>query len=292
MRKKHILTAVLLTLFVVALLQIDRQNLIGSLRQIPLWLILLLCALQVVTQLLVNLQWHRILKLSGSQLSFKSMFYIHSQGAVMDAITPGVKFGGEVTRAVQISRIGNLPMEQAAAAVAMQKLFSISALFFVLLFAARQYIFAVAALFLLAFVGLFIARKWKKVQDFLSALREQIKNAAKNKKAFAALLLLSLFIWLLYPAKMYILAVQFYPAANMFYIAGITFAAYMVAMLPIFPGGVGGFEGTMSGLLVAAGYAINDAAIITILFRFITFWFVLLLGLTFIGFCKVRRKLC
>jgi len=292
MNKKYILMATLLLLLVFALLQIDRQSLIGSLRQIPLWLILLLCSLQILTQLLVNLQWHRILKLSGSSLSFKDMFYINSQGAVMDAITPGVKFGGEVTRVVQLSRMGNIPREQAAAVIAMQKMLSIGALVFVLMFAARQYIFAIAALILLVCIGLFFARKWKRMRAFLSALRKQIKNTAKNKKAFVALFGLSLFIWLLYPAKMYIVAMQFYPTANMFYIVGITFAAYMVAMLPIFPGGVGGFEGTMSGLLIAAGYAINDAAVITILFRFITFWFVLLFSLAFIGFCKARRKLC
>jgi len=75
--------------------------------------------------------------------------------------------------------------------------------------------------------------------------------------------------------------VQFMPEVSLAYIAAITFAAYMVAMLPIFPGGLGGFEATMAGLLVAIGFAVSDAAVVTIVFRFITFWLVMLLSLAY-----------
>jgi uncharacterized protein (TIRG00374 family) len=127
----------------------------------------------------------------------------------------------------------------------------------------------------------------RRVRNFLIVLAEHLSSVRKQKKAFAALVLLSYVIWLLYPVKMFIITMQFAPSISLFYVSAIAFVAYMVAMLPIFPGGLGGFEGTMTGLLLIAGFAINDAAVITVLFRFVTFWFVLLLSLMYVGFHKL-----
>ena len=43
----------------------------------------------------------------------------------------------------------------------------------------------------------------------------------------------------------------------------------------------------MSGILTAYGLLLNQAVAVTIIFRFITFWFVLLLSLMIIGIYKV-----
>jgi len=102
-------------------------------------------------------------------------------------------------------------------------------------------------------------------------------------------ILLALFIWSMYLVKMYLLVVQFSPDTHVLSVGAVAFASYMVAMLPIFPGGLGGFEGTMSGLLLAMGFVRSDALVITVLFRFITFWFVMLLSLIFIGFYKLKN---
>jgi uncharacterized membrane protein YbhN (UPF0104 family) len=290
---------ILAALLVIALLQLDRNALIYSISQIPLWLLILMLALQVVTQILVNLQWYAIARLGGlNGLSFWKLFYINSQGAIVDAITPGVKIGGEITRAVQISRVGDLPAEEAAAVVAMQKLFSLSALFIILIvvsgsmpFSPLWIIPAIALLFAIIFI---LSKKIQKLQNFLlnmaAAFKNQIKNIRKNPVKWALLALLSLAIWVFYPIKMYIIAIQFAPDLSLANAAAITFAAYMVAMLPIFPGGLGGFEATMSGLLVATGLILSDAAIITIFFRFATFWFIIPLSLGFIGFNKIRNQ--
>jgi len=320
MNKKRIAVAILIVLLSITLLQIDRESLIYSLRKIPVWLIILLGILQIITQLLLNLQWYCISRLAKSPLTFKKMLYINCQGAVVDGIALGVKFGGEVTRALQISRIGKLPSDQSAAIVAMQKMFSLSALFIILVFVVgylvgqvpflqagflQFIIYCILSLFLAVFVGIFSMpdtilrllqkrtpqRLWDcKVHCFMLTLLEQVKGVRKNKLALIMLFLLSLFIWLLYPVKMYILATYFYPSIHVIYIGAITFAAYMVAMLPIFPGGLGGFEGAMSGLLVSVGYAISDAATMTIIFRFITFWFVMLMSMLFIALCKARNN--
>jgi len=321
MSKKRITIAILVGLLLFVLLQIDRESLLYSIRQIPFWLIILLGILQIITQLLLNLQWYCISQLAKSPLTFRQMLYINCQGSVIDGITPGVKFGGEVTRAVQISRIGKLPGEQSAAIVATQKIFSLSTLFIILMFVIWylagqvpfmqtryfQFItYGVLLLFLVVFVCVFIIpdamikflqkrtpqRLWiRKMYRFMFTLLKQIKSVRKNKTALISLFLLSLLIWLLYPVKMYILAAHFYPANHAVYIGALTFAAYTVAMLPIFPGGLGGFEGTMSALLVSMGYTISDAATMTIAFRFITFWFVMLISLAFIAICRVNKNI-
>jgi len=313
-------TALLVPLLLFALSRLDAQSLLLSIRQIPLWLAALLIGLQIVSQLLVNLQWHQIAKFTDADVSFGNMFYINCQGAVMDSITPGVKVGGEVTRAVQISRRGNCSGEQAVAVVALQKLFSLSAFFFINLFTVgyligrvpllqiryiQFFVYGILLFFLLMFAVIFIAPQrvkaylqtrenprflWvRRARGFLFTLLDQVISIRGNTKAWIMLSLLSFFIWLLYPVKMYLLAVQFFPYAHTVYIGAVTFASYMVAMLPIFPGGLGGFEGTMSGLLLAMGFVASDAVVVTVLFRFVTFWFVMLFSVGFIGWCKVAK---
>jgi len=285
-------------------------------------MVLLLLGLQIVSQVLVNIQWYQIAKFAGTGISFGGMFYINCHGAVVDSITPGVKIGGEITRAVQIKRMGKCSGEQAAAVVALQKMFSLGAFFFVNLFTVGYFVGGVALLqashtlffvygilllFLLMFAGIFIAPRrtkaylqarenphfsWmRRVRGFLLALLDQAVLIRKNRKAWIMLALLSLLIWLLYPAKMYLLAVQIVPDAHAGYMGAITFASYTVAMLPIFPGGLGGLEGTMSSLLLAIGFAISDAVVVTVLFRFVTFWFVMLFSLGFIAAHKTIRML-
>ncbi|MCL2574043.1 MAG: flippase-like domain-containing protein [Defluviitaleaceae bacterium] len=301
--KRLIPIAVIATFLIIALMQIDRESLLCSISQIPLWLALSLFTIQIISQLLVNAQWHKIAKTSDISMSFRDMLYVNCQGAIMDAITPGVKIGGEITRAVQLSRKTGCKGEQAAAVVAVQKLFSISALCAALLLIAG---WLLALPFLVLLVSIFFvphriklyiqSRKeprhvWsRKLRGFFIAALDQIMSIRDNKKAWSMLLPLSLLIWLLYPAKMYLLVIQFYPDAQILQIATIAFAAYMVAMLPIFPGGLGGFEATMTGLLVALGMAVSNAAVITIFLRFLTFWFVMLTSLIFVTIYKLLAK--
>jgi len=237
----------------------------------------------------------------------------------MDSITPGVKIGGEITRSVQISRTANCSGEQAATVTAMQKVFSMSAFFLISAFAAgysignvpflgtryvQFFIYGIVIMFLLLLACLFFMPQrikiylqtkekprplWQlRVRSFSLALLDQIISIRKNAKTCVMLFLLSNLIWLLYPVKMYLLAIQFFPAVNIVFIGAVTFVSYMVAMLPIFPGGLGGFEGTMSGLFLTMGFMQSDALVITVVFRFVTFWFVMLFSMGFIGFYKIR----
>ena len=316
---KVLLGLLIILLLFLTLSRFDGWDLLHSIKQIPLWSLPLLLCLQLISQLLVNLQWYKIAKFANASITFRDMFYINSQGAVVDSITPGVKFGGEVTRGVQISRIGNCSGGQAAAVVAVQKLFSLSAFVLISLFAVSRIIvfspfleaahlqflvYGILAIFLLLFACFFfmpqrmkaylLVRKnprfsWAlRVKNFFLTMLDQVISIRKDSKTCLMLFLLSFLIWLIYPLKMYLLAVQVFPGVNIIYIGAVTFVSYMVAMLPIFPGGLGGFEGAMTGLLLVMGFTQSDAFVITILFRFVTFWFVMLLSAAFIVFYKLR----
>ena len=312
MKKKYLIAALIL-MFLFALSQFDGQGLLNSITKIPISVVILLLAFQIVSQLLVNFQWYKIAAFTGMSLSFDKMFYINCQGSVVDSITPGVKVGGEVTRAVQISRICDCSGEDAAAVVALQKLFSMSTFFFINLFAVGYLIgnvqlfqarfvqlsvYALLILFLALFFFVFLMPnrikiylqtrtnprfpKMLRVKNFFLVLLEHVGALRKNTGSWVVLLLLAFMIWLIYPLKMYFLVIHIHPGANPVFIGAVTFISYMVAMIPIFPGGLGGFEATMSGLLLAIGFIRSDALIVTIVFRFVTFWFVMLLSLVYI----------
>ncbi|MCL2217215.1 MAG: flippase-like domain-containing protein [Defluviitaleaceae bacterium] len=316
---RWLFAAVIVLLLILALRRFDGESVLYSLRQIPLWLVAVLVGLQVVTQLLVNALWFQVARLAGVSVSFRQMFYVNCQGAVMDSITPGVKFGGEITRAVQISRVADCSGEQAATVVALQKLFSLSCLFFILLFATgfllgempvlghfRFLLYGTLVLLLSLFICALLmprplrnflekrkpsARAWiDRGRGFLLTLLEQLTAIRKDVKKMTMLLILSFIIWLLYPVKLLLITMPFTTDASAIYIGAAGYMAYMVAMLPIFPGGLGGFEATLSGLLTAFGFALNDAAVVTVLFRFITFWLVMLGSLGFLGIQAALKR--
>lgn len=279
--------------------QFDFSTLLHSLGRLSVGWIIVLIGLQVLTMLLVNLQWHKIASSFTSTISFWDMFYINCQGAVMDSITPGVKIGGEITRAVKIKKLLGFPhgissrsitaksitaksiSAQSASIVAIQKMFSISTLIFINLFA-LGYLFSVP--FFIYFIMIIFLIVFLYLLFFPNRILPDAGLLTKNTKM--SLLLLSLAIWLLYPVKMYLLTVQIAgPSVSLIYVGSVAFVAYVVAMIPIFPGGLGGFEGTMTLLLLAANFLPPDALVITLLFRFFTFWLVMLFSAGFIMFC-------
>ena len=295
MIKKIAVGLVISVLLVVAIFHLDVDLLVESLLSLSPWVLVLLFALQIITQLLINLQWYLIAKASGSPIAYRDMVYIHSQGSIVDAITPGVKIGGEMTRGVLLAKIGQYTPSQAGAVVAVQKIISILAMAVVMLLLASHVVAWVAVALLAPFIiapgpirRYVMGRQAPKhplcgkVRGFFIMLLHQLMGVKANKKICLLLWGISICIWALYPIKSYVLVLQFYPDAHFIYIAGITFGAYMVAMLPIFPGGVGGFEGTMIGLLVAMGLGLEGASMVAILFRFMTFWLVMLMGVVYV----------
>ena len=334
--KKHYKWLILISLTALLIYLVkpaDLHELADSLHHVKRTDILILLALQVLSQLLVYYQWHHICRQSGLSIRFRTLVYINLYGTVIEAVTPGAKIGGEVFRVWQLKKVGRSNTQQATSIVLMQKTFSMSAfliaslvslVFFVLAFpyiipTGMQIILLTTLLSLLLILLLLLFKKpvnkqvtvrldsdcknnqtrfkvdddriiktsllftrFDKVKKWLTQIPEQIHTLNSKPRVLISQLLLSILIWMLYPVKLIFIVYRLHQTIQVnqvFMMAAFTFIAYLAAMLPLLPGGIGSFEAAMIPLLVMIGFSTNDGTVITVLFRFATFWFVMMTGL-------------
>lgn len=291
---------------------------LSSIKNLSALHLIVLSALQIFTQLLLNYQWFEITKISGGKIKFLSMLNINSHGTVAEAITPGVKIGGEVIRAVLLKKEG-IETADAAAIVAVQKMISLSA-FFVLIIGAliyfiifynifNIYLNIVVIIVLSAFIVLFISilfypqrfnkfasnakpkSKFKAVlQSFFKSVIDKSSELKNRGMGLQKQMLISFIIWFLFPLKLILLANFLNIQADLIYLCAVTFICYIVSMLPLLPGGLGSFEASMTALFVVIGTAVEQAAAAAFIFRFFTFWLVVLLSVTYSLLYKVLRR--
>ncbi|OIJ22068.1 hypothetical protein BKP45_05175 [Anaerobacillus alkalidiazotrophicus] len=118
------------------------------------------------------------------------------------------------------------------------------------------------------------------LETFEDALKQLV---GKKGTSWVGQLLLALIIWISFPFKAFLISISLQMDVNFLTISAITFLAYMVAMIPITPGGLGTFEGSTVLLLSSLQIAVTEAVIFAILLRFITFWFVFLISFLYSG---------
>ena len=235
-------------------------------------------------------------------------------------LTPGAKIGGEVTRALLLKSEMDYSAQEAATLVTIQKMVSFSSFFLINLFAFTHISSKIESLqgivirftvcfLLVALIGILVLffvftpwlesviidrkpkYKWTGVlHRYMITLLSNIKILKKIKGELYKQLFLSLIIWTLFPVKMIILVHLFTTNYDPIFLTEITFISYMVGMIPLLPGGLGSFEATMTSLLTVMNIKVNQALGITLLFRFITFWFVIIISLLYAGIWKVGEK--
>lgn len=289
----------------------DLQEIIHHMQKIPLQIILILITLQVITQLLLAMQWYKISNVIIENSNFYKMFYILTTGSVIEAVTPGAKVGGEVTRLYYLKKEFNCPTDVAVNIIIIQKSISMSVLFtigltsfvylitqladyFPFLIKLLIAITAIVSIFflvsLLFFTDKLVMLLEKSNSKFLQKANKYVKSYSKSvsrldKRQWLLQFTISMLVWLLFPFKMYILTTSAGLDINFFVVLAITMTSYMVGMLPLTPGGIGTFESSMINFLLSLPNLAIDLALsvsITIVFRFITFWFVMLFSLAFI----------
>lgn len=311
---------VLSLLLIVMIWQFDFSCFIMSIKKVSLLAFMGLLLIQVLSQLLVNYQWCRIGKVMGGEHNFFKMLYINARGMIIECVTPGVKIGGEVTRAILLKSDLKYTAGEAATLVTIQKMVSLFSFFLVNLFAfahisnridlfkgailkAIIYIFIIILISALIAVFAFAAffedrvmklspkRKWTSaLHRYTLTLLSSIKVLKSIKGEMYKQFFLSLSIWMLFPLKMILLVHLFTAGFDPVFLTEVTFISYMVGMIPLLPGGIGSFEATMTSLLVVMQIEHNEALAITLLFRFITFWFVIIISLIYVGIWKMGGK--
>ncbi len=312
MNRKKILQIIgyllIIVLFIYLILNTDFKELFSTLKQVSIFIVILLVVLQIITQLLLGLQWNRISKKIINKSSFKKIFYILSTGSVIEALTPGAKVGGEVTRLYYLKKELNANTEQSANIILIQKSISMSVLFTICLISFlyltqtisinlnlfTQILINITCLLLIVLLISFLFFS-KQLSNLLNKSNKKIiikinkfitsySNATLliNKKEWIIQFLISTLVWVLFPIKLLILAYSLNIELNFFILIAITMTSYMIGMLPITPGGIGTFEGTMISLFSIVSIPNAISTTVTITFRIITFWFVMIFSTIYV----------
>lgn len=298
----------------------DFDGFAASLRSVHPLAFLALIGLQIISQLLINYQWCHLGRVMDKDSSFWRMLYVNSAGNLIDGITPGVKVGGEVARALSLKSLMNYSTAESATLVTLQKIISFFSFFLVNLLAfahlSRQfelfqslflqlivYGFLIAlVVFLLSFfvmtsrMRLWLGRlgprkQWQQsLQGYAITVLDNIVILKSIPWEVAKQFILSLAIWLLFPLKMIILVALFTPLYDPVFLTEVTFISYMMGMIPLLPGGLGSFEATMTSLLLMMDLQAGQALAITLVFRFITFWLVIIVSMAYLGLWKIIKK--
>ncbi len=306
MLKKNILKVLgnilIVGLFIYLILNTDFGEIFNALRKAHVLHFAGLITLQFFTQFLLILQWHRISKKVLETGSFSKISYVFTKGSVIEAITPGAKIGGEATRLYYLKKILNAPTDKAINIILIQKSISMSVLMLVCIVCLMDlsrhikkliglpFQIAIMAIFLslvlLMITSLLFSSRVstllsKSENTFVQKINKFILSYSKSvisigKKEWIIQFLISIMVWVLFPVKMYILVKSFDLNLDLELTTAITMTSYMMGMLPITPGGLGTFEATMLALLSVFTTRNGVGVAITIIFRFVTFWFVII----------------
>ena len=301
----------------------DFNKVYESIKSVDMIIIIQGCLLQIITIVLVNIQWYTIGLQIGEKVSFKDMFHINMAGTFTESVTPSVKAGGELTKIIMLKSIANISGSKATAIVGVQKVLSIFPFLALNIVALLLFIIKnpnlnsnITNVIIIAFIALttlslfmvllmiypakikcitkFMKKESKfkeKIENGIDNFNKSFKQMIKNKKMLVFQTILSIIIWQFFGLKSYLIAKGLHMNIDLIQITVITYLTYMVAMIPLLPGGAGSFEGTMVLLLKAIGIASYTGMAFSIAVRFVTFWFVFIISAIYLLIYQVIRFL-
>ncbi len=275
------------------------ENILASVRSVHPTFLLLLCILQVGTLALSTYQLYYLMKCSGAALPFMKVFSIYMTGHLVENITPSLKFGGEAVKVYLLKKHTRSNYKQIAGVFLVYKLVSLLPFLVILLVSAslvywrldiHAWIYAGVLAFSVLMVGALcigfkkmgkrMPKPIAKIGNFLGQAAHHARQVL-NKKQFVQMMAISCFIWLAYPLKLYMIAMLLGIQVPFIILAPILYVGYMISMLPLAPGGLGSFEGSMVLMLSRTAVSVPDAWAAVLLLRFITYWFSLFLSTLF-----------
>jgi len=239
---------------------------------------------------------------------------IHMAGKFVESVTPSSKFGGETAKAYLFKKKIGIPYQNTISYLLAHKYISLFPFlilsFLFLIMASIQFhlpsvVYISFIVMVLFFVLLFSLIYWRrekldyesqdpnqlgilnkllnKIKEALEFIRksasgvEEILSRSQKNKLFT----ISFLIWIIYPIKIYLVATALGFEVGLILPVIATYSAYLVSMLPISPGGLGTFEGTMASIFMLADISFTQGMAIALLARSVTFWFPLFLSALF-----------
>lgn len=101
---------------------------------------------------------------------------------------------------------------------------------------------------------------------------------------------ISTLIWALYPLKVYLITRMIGIEADIFTVTIITFTAYLAGLIPLLPGGLGLFEGSMVLMFTLNGFSAVEGLTVTLVSRLVTYWFPLLLAAASSSYLTLQKN--
>ncbi len=298
MKLKNILLYGLVAAFFIWCLIAFRSDL-GKIDFSVVWkswdLLMLAILLSLVNYLLRLVRWSIYMSRLGHALDFRFnlLSYVAGFGYTL---SPGKL--GEIIRGRYLKE-KNVPFSHTAAAVFVERLMDMMAMMALAAVAvvSTQY-YAVMPVLLAAIVGILLLlgfAPWLKIADWaygvtwipakLHHIVEKICHAFTSAKSLLhpSLLISSFLIGLLAwgcegVGLMVLGKIPHEAAMDVWQAVGIYSISIIVGVLSFLPGGLGGTEAVMAGLLDLQGYPVSSAILLTFLCRFSTLWLAVILG--------------
>ncbi|TCQ03474.1 hypothetical protein EDD79_100954 [Serpentinicella alkaliphila] len=273
----------------------------------------IVCFLQVITMVLINIQWFTISKEIGQKMPIGKLIHINTISTFVESITPSVKAGGEAVKVYLLKSDLGFTTANAIALVTIQKIVSFFA-FLVLSFISIlltinkiyyneyfNYIIVVFVILLSIFAmvlftvifsnsTLRIIKRLSikdsikfKIEKGINQFNITFNLFTKNKKGLFFQIFFSIVIWSFYAIKSTIIANMLDLQLSVITISAFTFLSYMAGMIPLLPGGLGAFEGSMVFLLSIMQVPMVEGIAFTVILRFVTFWFVCIVSITYLA---------
>lgn len=295
------------------------KDIVLNIKSVPISIVFITSGLQILTMILLAMQWKSVIALTGRKVSFKDVFLVNIKGNVVDSITPGVKVGGELARVYELKNTLGIDTSNASVIVGFQKTISLLSFLFLTLISLiwfnitlgseyeyYLYLFSIAVLIFTLLLSLLILICLKpyiinnlldklsisknlrdKLNKGISEYHRVLSKLLSKKKNFLYQLIFGILIWIIFAFKMLLVVKGFGISMSFVNVAAITYLTYVVGMIPLLPGSIGSFESCMITLLTIQRVPIDISISISIVFRFITFWFEFLLSLIIVILYKV-----
>ena len=259
--------------------------------------LLLLCLLQAVTLLACAGQLWYVLRCSGISLPFSTVFSVYMAGGFVESVTPALKFGGEGVKIYLLRQQTRAEYQHLMGAFLTYKFLSIVPFSILLLSTGLLYVHpliglpvpVIGLLLLVGGLGCWALLRRQRPSSGTASPGTNLGKARRfivgslgyarqtvNGRRMAVMLLVWTGIWMLYPVKLAIVGLGLGLRLPVIPLAAVLYSSYLISMLPLAPGGLGTFEGSLVLFLGGLAVVPQTALAMVLMLRSVTYWFPLL----------------
>lgn len=320
MKKTYLLIFGIL-IITAAVIFIGWEDIYQIMSRMNVYQLVLMIPLQLITLFLSAFLWFYLIKQKSKRISLFNVFCINLAGSFVESITPSVKIGGETLKMYLLHKRTSLPYSEIAALTVVNKFYSLLPFLIIafLTLCAALIAFNLPVFVYLAFVGLLIffslfliffnyqklpienfiikigvsgeksrslilekaGEKTRKLHNFLAAASQNSREIVTAFQQKVLVFTTSFVIWAFYPVKVYLISFMLGYQLNPVIVITAIYTAYLVSMIPLFPGGLATFEGSLALVLTSEGLSSPEAFSIALMVRLITFWIPLAISAAF-----------